>query len=365
MGVEGSALRVRPLLVVGMTALVVLVAGILGSPGPQREASEPPLPTVGVQFHGLWRSYTDGDRAMVLDRLVEAGVEWVRIDLSWAMLQPEPGPEYSEWGTDRADLVVDMAADRGLEILATFWLTPGWANGGAGERAAPTDPEDYAAALAWAADHFGDRVAAWEIWNEPNDPRFFAGADPATYASLLRASYRAVKDAEPEATVVFGGTSFNDTEWIEQVYAAGAGDHFDLMATHPYQGISDMEPEAPEDGTMYRLTHVRAVREVMARNGDEDKDIWFTEFGWSSHGVNGPDVPHYKRGVSRQLQADYLARTLHLLADRYPYVTQVFWYRDRDSDRGSPQLDNYGLLDSELRPKPVWERLQQELREER
>ncbi len=362
MGLAGTALRVRPLLAAALTLVIVVTVVTLWAERSRTEAVEPPLPTVGVQFHGHWRSYTDEDRAVVLDRLVEAGVEWVRIDLSWPMLQPEPGPEFSEWGTDRADRVIGMATDRGLKVLGTFWLTPGWANGGAGERAAPTDPEDYATAVAWAVDHFGDRVAAWEIWNEPNDPRFLTGADPATYAALLRASYRAIKDTEPGATVVFGGTAFNDAEWIEEVYAAGAGDHFDVMATHAYQAFSDTEPEAPDDGTKYRLTHVRVVHEVMVRNGDGDKEIWFTEFGWSSHGGNGPDVPHYRRGVSRQLQAEYLARTLHLVTDRYPYVTQVFWYRDRDTDRGSVQLDNYGLLDRELRPKPAWERLRQELR---
>lgn len=360
-----SALRVRPVLAIALTALVVLAAVVLWAGRPQPEAAEPPLPTVGVQFHGLWRNYTDEDRAVVLDRLVEAGVEWVRIDLSWAMLQPESGDTYSEWGTDLADRVVGMATDRGLQVLATFWLTPGWANGGAGERTAPTDPEDYAAAAAWAADHFGDRVAAWEVWNEPNDARFLTGADPATYTGLLRASYRAIKDAEPETTVVFGGTAFNDTEWIAQAYAAGAGGHFDVMATHAYQAFSDTEPEAPDDGTKWRLTHVPAVRELMARNGDADKAIWFTEFGWSSHAHNGPDVAHYERGVSLEVQADYLARTLHLLADRYPFVTHVFWYRERDSDRGSVHLDNYGLLDRELQPKPAWERLKEELQGQR
>ena len=351
----------RPRTAALATAAVVLAGWVLVSddPAPQHTYDGPAF---GVQFHGMWSDYTDDEREEVLDRLVEAGVEWVRIDLSWAMLQPESGSEYSTWGTDFADRVIEMAERRGLEVLGMFWLTPSWANDGAGERAAPTDPEDYARAAAWVAERYEGRIAAWEIWNEPNDANFLVGEDPVVYAGLLRAAYPAIKEAAPDAQVVFGGTVYNDAEWIGRVYEAGAGNSFDVMATHPYQAVANLAPDAPDDGTLWRLAHVDAVRDVMRRHGDAGKPVWFTEFGWSSHDQNSAGTPNWQLGVSRETQADNLARTLELVTVRYPYVTNVFWYRERDAWVGDPQNDNYGLLDLNLQPKPAWERLRMVLR---
>ncbi len=325
------------------------------------ESSRPRLPAVGAQFHAFWSDYTDEEREQVLDRLAAAGVEWVRIDFSWAMLQPDDAGSYSAYAISLLDDVLGMTQRHHLEVLLTFWRTPAWANGGADELVAPREPEDYARAMAWLVEHYQEQVSAWEVWNEPNDPNYLRGADPRTYTALLRSAYRAVKAAAPEEPVVFGGLAFNDTDWLEEAYAAGAGGSFDVMATHPYQAVADLPPEASDDGTKWRLAHVTSVRDVMVRHGDEGKDIWFTEFGWSSHGGNGPEVPHEAWGVSREQQADYLARTLQLVSTRYAYVTHVFWYRERDASTGDAQLDNYGLLDTDLHPKPVLERLRREL----
>jgi aryl-phospho-beta-D-glucosidase BglC (GH1 family) len=353
----------RPLrVVIAVTALAVLVVSLVLFTRPGDDRVAPSLPTVGVQFHAFWSDYTDAEREEVLDRLQEAGVQWVRIDFSWAMLQPDGESTFSEYAVSLMDRILAMVQQRRMNVLLMFWRTPAWANDGAGETAAPSDAQEYANAARWLAERFEGRVAAWQIWNEPNDSQFFAGADAQAYASLLRPAYRAIKDVAPDALVIFGGLSFNDAEWLERAYAAGVRGHFDVMATHPYQVVANLPPDVPDDGTKWRLTHVTSVREVMVRNGDEDKDIWFTEFGWSSHDNAGPEVPHWAYGVSRQQQADYLAQTLHLVANRYEYVTHVFWYRERDSNGGNIQLDNYGLLDRDLRPKPAWDRLRRELR---
>ena len=49
-------------------------------------------PLVGVNYHGLWWDMTPSRRAAVLDKLAATGAGWVRLDVSWAMLQPQ-GPD--------------------------------------------------------------------------------------------------------------------------------------------------------------------------------------------------------------------------------------------------------------------------------
>jgi hypothetical protein len=320
-----------------------------------------PSPQIGVQFHGLWNDYTDNQRNQVLDQFAAAHISWVRLDVSWAMLQPDNESTFSPWGEQFVDRVIRMAEQRGLRILVTFWLTPGWANGGAGERVVPRNPADYARAIEWAAHRWAGRVSAWEIWNEPNNDESLIGADPVAYTALLRGAYSAVHRGDAKAKVVFGGTVHNDDAWIAKAYAAGAGGNFDVMSTHPYQAVADQPPETADNGTAWRLTHVTAVRTLMVGNGDGDKAIWFTEFGWSSHS-NSRGVANWQRGVTRAQQADYLIRTLKLVSSRYSYVTNVFWYTDRDGMADDAQNANYGLLAADSTPKPAYTALREYLK---
>ena len=346
-----------------LLGVVLLLAGALLRAEPVAPGAAAPemRPEVGVQFHGRWADTTDEQRARFLDQLAAAGALWVRLDVSWAMLQPEGPDSYDlAWGVPFVDRVISMITSRGMRPLVTLWLTPGWANGGAGERTLPDDPADYARAAQWAAQRWQGQVPAWEVWNEPNSEDFLTGADPAQYAALLKAAYPAIKAGAPEATVVFGGTQLNDTDWIERAYDAGASGSFDAMATHPYMSPADLPPEAPNDGTGNRLRHLIAVRELMVERGDEDLPIWLTEFGWSAHPDTGDEQP-WQRGVTEQEQADYLLRTVRLVREDMPYVTHMFWYTDRDRPDRGPQLGGYGLFDPALSPKPAFDALAQYL----
>lgn len=311
---------------------------------------------VGVQFHGLWADYTDGERAEVLDRLESAGVDSVRIDVSWAMLQPDGPDQFSSWGVDFVDEVLAMAQDRGLAPLVTLWLTPEWANSGRGERTLPDDPADYGRVAQWAADRWEGQVAAWEVWNEPNDEDFMRGADPAEYVRLLRAAYCGFSTGAPGTPVVFGGTSYVDTDWIARAYAAGAAGWFDVMGVHPYMGMADLPPDTPDDASGRTVAHLADLHELMAGHGDEDKPIWITEMGWSAHD-NGSDTPDYARGVSESVQAEYLVRALEILQAEHPYVERFYWYSERDKKTGDAHQDGFGLLTRDLRPKPAYSAL--------
>jgi polysaccharide biosynthesis protein PslG len=335
----------------GVLAALSVMAATLVLPHGSAAATTPSGPAFGSQFHGMWGSYSDTQRAQVLDQLAAHGTEWVRLDVSWGMLQPDGPDRYSTWGVNFVDRVIGMITARGMKPLVTLWMTPAWANGGKGERALPDDPRHYAEAARWAAARWADKVPAWEVWNEPNDNHFMTGADPVAYGRLLKAAYPAFKAGNPSAKVLFGGPMYNDVDWIRRAYDAGARGSFDVMATHPYMGVADREPEF-YDGTKWTLRHARAVHELMVANGDGHKPIWFTEFGWSSHPNTGNEA-NWTRGVTLAQQADYLVRTLELVARDMPYVTNVFWYAERDRTDSNVQINNYGLLHTDLRPKPV------------
>lgn len=311
------------------------------------------MPEVGIQSHALWGDYEDVDRAASLDAIAASGAGWVRLDVGWCSLQEVGRGQVSEWYVKRVTKVVDMALARGLQVLGTLWCTPGWANGGRGGATPPADVADYAAGARIISERLRGKVAAWEVWNEPNLSSFWEGKDPVRYAELLRAAYPAFKAGDPAAKVVMGAPAYNDVPWLTAVYAAGAAGSFDVMATHPYMGMADNAPELERPGDIGTLTNVAAVHALMAANGDRGKPIWFTEFGWSMHPNTGSE-DNWERGVTPEQQADFLIRTLELVRARYPYVTHLFWYNDREKVDQDVHQQGYALLDSDLTPRPAY-----------
>ncbi len=246
-----------------------------------------------------------------------------------------------------------MCNAHGITPLITLWLTPGWANDYAGLRALPTNVADYARVARWVAARYTNKVLAWEVWNEENDPWFLSGADPAAYTALLKAAYPAFHAGYRDTSVVFGGLEYNDDQWLARAYAAGAHGSFDVMATHPYMGKADLPPDAIGDGQKWTFLHASAVHDLMVANGDGDKSLWFTEFGWSTHS-NLLGTPNWALGVTEEEQAQDFTTAIDVVRSQMPYVGKVYWYNEHDSAVGDlAQNDHYGVLRADLSPKPI------------
>ena len=282
--------------------------------------------------------------------LAAAGAQWTRIDVGWNDLEPERG-QYSEENVRAVRAVVDDANAKGLRVLVTFWATPGWANGDRRSNTPPNEPQDYANAIAHLARRLSGRVAAWEIWNEPNVADFFSGSVDQ-YAALVRASGRAIKRVDRDATVVLGGPSTNDDQWLDRLYRAGIRGSFDVVGAHPYPSPSDEPPTRADDGSRYRFSHLSAMRKVMVRNGDARRPIWITEVGWSTGEPSDPEP--YERGVTPAMQAHMLTDTLKVVTACYPFVNVVIWYNARDRADGSRRERGFGLLTRGLAKKPSY-----------
>src|SRR2546423_9427331 len=140
---EGNLMSHRLRWVAAALAATIVFAAGLTTALPNAHATSS-APAVGVQFHATWSAYTDAQRTAVLDRMQAAGVKWVRVDVGWASLQGAGAGSYSQWYVDLLDRIVDQARARGINVLLTLLMTPGWANGGAGTSAPPSNVADYA-----------------------------------------------------------------------------------------------------------------------------------------------------------------------------------------------------------------------------
>lgn len=355
--------------VIGMGLVsTIFMAIALGKPTAASAAPASATQIPAVQAHLLWARHDSASVSQQLDRVQAAGAKMVRVDVGWSSLQQDGPEHYNEWYLSKIDYVVEQAAARNLELLFTFWETPCWASTAPADlkqdcegawwergvqRYAPSDPALYAKALAYLVARYRDRVAAWEIWNEPNHSDFFKTTDPAaSYARLVRTAYPAAKAAYQSSTIVAGSLADSDFEFTNALYQQGIRGYFDAWSVHPYSedrspldsGIKGWEKKSFIDG-------VPRVRDVMLAH-DDDKPLWLTEFGWSTCDVR--DDRSYRNCVDPDIQADYL-RLAYEQMRQWDYVAVGVWFNlaDTTSDP-SDRVGNYGLRTHDDSPKPAF-----------
>jgi Big-like domain-containing protein len=227
----------------------------------------------------------------------------------------------------------------------------------------PPDPSDFANfAHTFAGRMAGAGVAAYEIWNEEDETTFWAGTPSAAqYAGVVRAAYPAIKSADPDAKVLLGPLTGNNYDFLNQLYANGAGGFFDAVSVHTDTACLVAAPSwyYRDNGNVARFTFLgfRTVHDVMAAHGDGAKPIWMTEFGWTtatSTCARGMWAGQKPAGVSEGQQAANLKEAYHCLA-AYPYVETALWFTLSDTNTEGDELDHYGLQRLDASHKPSWD----------
>ena len=306
------------------------------------------------------------DKLKTADAMADAGVRWTRIGLGWRNLEPSKG-SYSNYHLQEQDAAVAAARSAGVKVILDVVESPQWASGSTNKLAPPRNPQDLADFMAFITNRYKGQVQAYEIWNEENGSRFWpAGPNAGAYTRLLKATYPAIKSADPSALVVFGGLANADYHYVEAAYAAGAKGYFDVMGVHPYScwapsayyyvdsgehwvGNENYSPKAGERVSMYDYLAYREVHKSMVAAGDA-KPIWFTEMGWSSASTGGTCV------VDEQTQASYLTQA-YKMAEQDSYVQVGLWYNLREDywSTGPSYWDGgFGLLRKDFSPKPAY-----------
>lgn len=222
----------------------------------------------------------------VFDLMSQMGVTWVRADFDWSAIEGERG----RFNWAYPDHIVAEASARGMKVLAVLDYTPGWARpAGTSSHTPPDNVAEYADFARAAAARYGPvRVAAWEIWNEPNISDFWEPVpDADRYAELFRAGAAAIRSVDPNALILTGGltrgtdkrdgTRISQTTYLAKLYANGTAQLADAIAIHPYS--FPWLPTQSDPALVGGFDDLPALHRLMTRYGDGDKQIWVTEFG--------------------------------------------------------------------------------------
>jgi len=195
---------------------------------------------------------------------------------------------------------VNTHFNAGRKIILDLSGTPAWAvaGGAVGGSAYTPYPKgnmvpdldsDYTDFVTTAASLYAGKIYAYDGWNEPNLPGYYAGsaATATRLATIQRKYYQAVKAADPTALVlspsftsVFSGVdgSGGGVVGLKQFLDAsdGAGgfgkDWFDHISYHFYCNDNSLRPTGLE--RMYRQ-----IEEQLVRVSRTDAEIWATETG--------------------------------------------------------------------------------------
>jgi hypothetical protein len=294
----------------------------------------------GVNIEGLTDESTpaQADRSVAQARLVHARV--VRVDVPWPVLEPLSGAVMSATALAFADRLVADASAAGIGVIMTVDSSPCWASAAPAQLLArcvpgadsaanhwpPSDASAYAKVVSFLATRYGTRLAALEIWNEPdqsNELHFAGPSKPQRYAAILRAAYVAIKQANPAVTVLGGSLVGSNGAFLKALYAAGIKGYYDGLAVHFYN---------------LPLASLRSIHEVQVANGDK-KPLWLDEFGWSSC-YPQHRIQEEQPCVTPQVQASNLTNIFRSLRrTSYVAAAAVFTVQDVSGE-------NFGVFSS-------------------
>jgi hypothetical protein len=293
------------------------------------------------------------------------GFNWVKFQMAWKDVEPTPGG----YGWGFWDEVINAYSSNGIKILLSIPKAPDWARPPDDDKSVegpPQDPVKYAEFVGRVADRYRGKVQAIEVWNEQN-LYYEAGGqgriNPAAYTQLLKLSYVAIKSVNPDLIVVAGAltptgapppVALDDVEYLRQMYANGAKDHFDALGAHPsgfanppdalFQG-GDYDPNRGYDDhrSFFFRNTMEEYRQVMVANGDGHKTIWPTEFGWPVWRFTGDERFVFAKQNSEAAQAQYSVRAYEM-GRAWGWVGTMFlWNLDYNITAGSTELANFGI----------------------
>lgn len=313
-------------------------------------------PRVAVGVASISTQYAGADFHREAEQIRSTGASAIRIPAKWNLLQPSNSTSFT-W--TRLDAAVSAARAKGLSVLmnlegpAPVWAQKPGANPIANGNA-PANPATFGEFARQVALRYAPRVAAWEVWNEPNLAHYLIPPTAGEYVPLLKAAFNGIRGAGANQPVITGGlsslrTETRDTVFIADMYALGAKNYFNGIGVHPYTLPYPITAD-PRGGDGGGAAVLPQGRETMVANGDSAKSIWVTEFGQPT----GTTPASTTEAVQATIITDAVNR-----ANNLPWIAAIFLFTSHDlSANKAEDNSNFGLYRFDGSPKPVVAALQ-------
>jgi polysaccharide biosynthesis protein PslG len=327
----------------------------------------------GFQVH-TWNLSPQAKEFVVSD-VKQAGFNWVKHQVEWQAVETAPG--VYDWA--ELDNIVNMDNPAGLKVLLSVAHAPTFYRS-ASSGLMPSDPATFQTLMQTMASRYKGKVQAYELWNEQNLSREagVGNINPASYLGLLKAGFAGVKAGDSSATAILGalsptgttrpGESMDDLEYLTALYALNGGEvrgYFDALAGHlsGFSNPPDCTPSTPqcslsgawnETPAFFAFYRVGQYHDTMVANGDGNKAVWLTEFGYDSSEVAVPGY-EYSTYISEDAQARYLVQAVQI-ARTTPYIGGLMVW-NLNYQVAVPQTDEkwgFSVLRSDWSGRPAY-----------
>ena len=344
-------------------------------------AFEPDVPippergSTGLRY-GMQAQMIGQPQDQIIAALYGAGFRWLKQQVRWADFEPSPGN--IQFAT--LDQIIDAAARFQTPLLLSIVTSPPWARADHLTNGPPDDPAALGNFVFALASRYRGRVRAYEIWNEQNLRREWAGRplDPGLYVDLLTVAYARIKQADPNAIVVSGAltptgvndgvVAVDDVVYLRGMYAARGG-RFKTIADAVGAHMSGYN-NAPEDSVTHHTVNttgfknhpsfyfgrIDQLHDVMGANGDS-RPMWITEYEWAS---TPPPVPagfEWTTQLTPQQVSDFLVRSIQSIKASRPWVGAIFIWNLNFRTFLDPHTNEqaiFGILDPGFIPRPMY-----------
>jgi hypothetical protein len=232
--------------------------------------------------------------------------------VTWAALEPTAGT--FDWST--LDQEVALAHQSGAQITLTLGITPTWAAGTSGA-SLPADLATWDTYIQAVATRYQGKIAAYELWNAPEDPANWTG-DPAqlptALATLAAHAAADLATADPAAQLV--SPALSATTLAQFVNAGGA-------AFVQVIGASLITANQPPEAMPALL---QSIRSALAGSAAAGLPVWNDQQTWQLPGQisAAQSASGSTTTLDPATQAAWLARALILNAGYG--VQRLQWY---------------------------------------
>lgn len=311
-------------------------------------------------------------RERILQMVSEAGFKWIRQEFPWEDIEIYGKGDFwdhkwnkSAW--EKYDNIVDLAEKYKLQIIARLDNPPAWSRAGGddvGTLAPPDDFNDFGDFVYTIVSRYKGRIKYYQIWNEPNIyPEWGEQpVNPIAYTELLKIAYKRAKEADPNAVIISAALAptievdyrnLSDVIFLQQMYDAGAKDYFDIMSIQCY-GLWSGPTDRRMRPRVINFSRPLYIRDIMVKNGDENKPIWISEMNWCAVPDEIPDKRYGQ--VTEEQQARYATLAYQRILEEWPWVGVVnFWFFKLADDRGKDKPEYYfRMVEPDFTPMPVY-----------
>jgi polysaccharide biosynthesis protein PslG len=385
----------------GDDATEPLVLAPTAEPAAYPPAVEPPPPTPEPEYPAYTGPPLDRDQIGlqvylhrqdmrdIVRHLEALDAGWVKTQVSWKLHEPRPG-EYDEELFGELDRLVDAAANHNIKLLLSVSKAPEWSRITTEEDGPPSDYGRFEDFMRYLATRYQGRVAAYELWNEPNLRREWNGAalDPALLVELTRRGAAGVRAVDPGALIIAaapattgindGVNAVDDRVYFGGMLSAGMAAVVDGFGVHPY-GWANPPDARVADAVQVSASHnnhpsfffadtMTDYRDMLVAAGAAGQQLWATEFGWGSFDnmltaegtpAAPPQGAEFMAGVSEWQQAVYVLRAFELAHDWEWAGPMFLWNLNFAPGIGSAFSESgYSILRTDESRRPAYRALE-------